>query len=489
MSILTTSSATDTLTVGVSSEPLLHRDPLTLYRDVRAVTEDCYLFESLSGPDDDLRSAVVGWGRLAELRFHEGRVELDAEGGLGAVLRAALDRALGPGHLLRAPSAVFEAIRAVQAVFTVRTELPSSTFAFGFLTTLAYRSAWDIEELPEPERPEATPRQTLTLFQHTAWYDLASGTARLLTATGPLLPEPAPVPPAGTPDGLELPSAPAPFAVRDSVAEQTFLDRTERCLGHIGVGDVYQIQIGHRIDVETALTPLAAYRRLRHRSPAPYMYLLPWAGRTVVGASPELYVRVVDGVLTMRPIAGTVAARPDGDEAADARQVAELSDSAKQRAEHVMLVDLCRNDIGRVCRPGTLSVDSMMRAEPFGYVHHLVSTVSGELEPGLDLWDVVRATFPAGTMTGAPKIRAMELIEEIEREPRGLYAGAVGLFDVRGFALFALCIRTAVHHEGVFSIQASAGVVADSEPAEEWAETLTKLSALHWALTGTELTP
>jgi anthranilate synthase component 1 len=182
-----------------------------------------------------------------------------------------------------------------------------------------------------------------------------------------------------------------------------------------------------------------------------------------------------------------VAAGPDG-EAADASRAASLSGSAKQRAEHVMLVDLCRNDVGRVCRPGTLSVDSMMRAEPFGYVHHLVSTVSGRTEAGVDVWDVVKATFPAGTMTGAPKIRAMELIEEIEREPRGLYAGAVGLVDVRGFAVFALCIRTAVHHRGVYSIQASAGVVADSDPREEWQETNTKLSAAYWALTGEELT-
>jgi anthranilate synthase component 1 len=486
MTTLTTSSATDTLTVSVTSEPLLHRDPLTLYQDVRAVTEDCYLFESLAGPADDLRSAVVGWGRLAELRFHESRVELDAEGPVGAALGAALDGVLGPGRRLTGRGQVFEAIRAVQAVFTVHTDRPAA-FAFGFLTTLGYRAAWDIEDLPSPERADDAPRQTLTLFQHTAWYDLATGTARVLTATGPLLPEPAPLPPPGAPAGHLPPPAPAPAAVHDSVTERDFLARTERCLRHIGVGDVYQIQIGHRIDVETALAPLDAYRRLRHRSPAPYMYLLPWAGRTVVGASPELYVRVDDGVLTMRPIAGTVAAGPDG-EAADASRAASLSGSAKQRAEHVMLVDLCRNDVGRVCRPGTLGVDSMMRAEPFGYVHHLVSTVSGRTEAGVDVWDVVQATFPAGTMTGAPKIRAMELIEEIEREPRGLYAGAVGLVDVRGFAVFALCIRTAVHHRGVYSVQASAGVVADSDPREEWQETLTKLSAAYWALTGEELT-
>ncbi|MFD9128875.1 anthranilate synthase component I family protein [Kitasatospora sp. NPDC059571] len=484
MTTLTASSATERLTVGVAAEPLLHRDPLTLYQDVRAATEDCYLFESLAGPADDLRCAVVGWGRIAELRFHRDRVELDADGPAGAALGAALDRALGAGRRTGGDAGrVFEAIRAAQAVFRVETELPSSTFAFGFLTTLGYRAAWGIEDLPEPERAEDTPWQTLTLFQRTAWYDLATGTARLLTATGPLLPEPAPLPPPGPPAVHEPPPAPAPESVRDSTDEPEFTERTRRCLRHIGVGDVYQIQIGHRIDVRTALSPLDAYRRLRHRSPAPYMYLLPWAGRTVVGASPELYVRVVDGVLTMRPIAGTVAAGADGRDPS-----AELSGSAKQRAEHVMLVDLCRNDVGRVCRPGTLSVDSMMRPEPFGYVHHLVSTVSGRLEAGLDLWDVVRATFPAGTMTGAPKIRAMELIEEIEREPRGLYAGAVGLVDVRGFAVFALCIRTAVHHRGVYSIQASAGVVADSDPYEEWRETLTKMSAAYWALTGEELT-
>lgn len=488
--------------VDVRTEALKSTDPLALYRDVQLLTPDCYLFESLAGPAEDLNTAVVGWGRLAEVRIHPGTVggfiELIGTGPLTEAIGTTLDRILGADRQITEADQIWRALRAITALFTVHTDIPTSTFAFGFLTALGYSAAWDIEELPERTLPPVGPGYALTLFQRTAWYDLHTGTAELLTATGPLLPEPpsVPVPPGTTgttgrngpgdpgDPGAAVPAAPAPTAIRDSLTAAAFERQVERCLDHIGVGDIYQIQIGHRIDVDTALSPLEVYLRLRDRSPAPYMYLIPWAGRTVVGASPELYLRVTDGSLMMRPIAGTA---PGGGSVPAETSLADLRDNAKQQAEHVMLVDLCRNDIGRVCRPGTLTVDSFMRAEPFGYVNHLVSTVSGRLQDEIDIWDVVRATFPAGTMTGAPKIRAMELIHGIENAPRGLYAGAVGLIDLRGHAVLALCIRTAVHHEGRFSIQASAGVVADSTPAQEWDETLAKLSATYWALTGQEI--
>lgn len=499
------------LRVRVDAFDLPPSDPVRVYEALarERADDDLYLFESLDGPAQDRHSAAVGWGRLAELRLYADRVELTAAGPLGDALAGVVTEvAGGPApvegdgdvRVWAAPRVrdTWRMLRAVQGAFTVDTALPASTFAFGFLTTLAYEAAWDIEELPQSQRESDLPRCTLALFRNTVWYDLDSGAVRHLSASGDLLPPETGRPlsealaVAGAPGPAEPPAAPAPRSVRDNVDEATFAERVERCLRHIGVGDSYQIQIGHRIDVESDLTPFQAYRRLRHRNPSPYMYLVPWAGQTVIGASPELFLRIQDGRIVMRPIAGT--APRAADPAEDARRVAELRASAKEQAEHVMLVDLCRNDIGRVCEPGTLAVDTMMEVEPFAYVHHLVSTVSGTVSgrgaDGPDVWDAIRATFPAGTMTGAPKVRAMEIINDIEDDPRGIYAGALGLVDVRGYAVLALCIRTAVHDgRGRFTTQASAGVVADSEPAREWRETLAKMSAAYWALTGEELLP
>ncbi|MFD0629391.1 anthranilate synthase component I family protein [Streptomyces sanglieri] len=252
---------------------------------------------------------------------------------------------------------------------------------------------------------------------------------------------------------------------------------------------MYQIQIGHRIDVESGLEPFEVYRRLRGRNPSPYMYLVPRDGRTVIGASPEVLFRTEGGKVVMRPIAGT--APRSGDPGVDEARVARLVADEKERAEHVMLVDLCRNDVGRVCLPGTLEAHGLMTVETYSHVFHLVSTVEGTLAPEDDTWSVLRATFPAGTVTGAPKIRAMEIIEELESEPRGMYAGAVGLVDLRGWSQLALCIRTIVHdgRSGTYSTQSCAGIVADSSPGAEWRETLHKMGAAYWALTGEELLP
>ncbi|MGP4051923.1 anthranilate synthase component I family protein [Streptomyces sp. 2A115] len=284
-----------------------------------------------------------------------------------------------------------------------------------------------------------------------------------------------------------MPSAPVPLSVLDSVSRETFMDWADRCLEHIAVGDVYQIQIGHRIEVRSTLTPVQVYRRLRIRNPSPYMYLIPRAAGTLIGASPELFFRIEDDSIVMRPIAGTTRRGPDEEE--NQRRIKELRESTKERAEHIMLVDLCRNDIGRVTRPSTRPVGRLMAVERFSHVFHLVSTVAGRLEDGVGTWQAVRATFPAGTMTGAPKVRAMEIIDGLEELPRGSYAGAVGLVDVRGWTELALCIRTIEYDGSTYSTQSSAGMVAESEPAAEWRETLAKMGAAYWALTGEELLP
>ncbi|NUR26522.1 MAG: anthranilate synthase component I family protein [Catenulispora sp.] len=503
--------------VHVNVTELPEGNPLRTYEELLRDRpgHDIFLFESPAGPVQDRRWAAVGWDRLAEVRLYAERVELIAGGALGDRLAETVSAECGPPKEaydgvrvwgVSRPEARWGLLSSLTGAFDVDTDLDAGTFAFGFLTVLSYEAAWDIEDIPQTQQDADLPRCTLALFRNTIWYDLQSGGVRLLSASGPHLPEPdgglpaavsdvaAPVSEPSVPskpselsEPSSVPRAPAPLSVTDNLDEQTFTGRVEKCLRHIGVGDSYQIQIGHRIDVVTELTPLQVYLRLRHRNPSPYMYLVPWSGRTVIGASPELFFRIEGRRIVMRPIAGTAPRAADPDQ--DALRVAGLRASAKEQAEHVMLVDLCRNDIGRVCVPGTLAVDAMMEVEPFTYVHHLVSTVSGELDDGVGVWEAVRATFPAGTMTGAPKVRAMEIINEIEDDQRGAYAGALGLIDVRGFAVLALCIRTTVHDGRAYSTQASAGVVADSVPADEWRETLAKMSATYWALTGEELLP
>ncbi|MFE5809666.1 anthranilate synthase component I family protein [Streptomyces sp. NPDC056491] len=504
--------------VRVEVEELAGHAPPDLYAALRAVlpAEEVFLLESLEGAPADRRSAVVGFGRLAEIRVHADRVEVD---GAAPELKRALAGAVeaaglvtdGPAagcpvvhhplpegpYVFRSerPAQVWDALGRAQGLFSVTTELPGTGYAFGFLTSLAYESAWHMEELPErADGDGGRPDIVLTLFRNTVWYDVEGGRVRRLRADSPAfaglaeqpgLPDVAGV--SGTFATSGVPEAPVPHSVRDSVDRETFLGWAARCLQHIGVGDVYQIQIGHRVDVETGLTPLEVYRRLRARNPSPYMYLAAQAGRTLIGASPELFFRIEDGGIVMRPIAGTARRGPD--EETNRRRVKEMRESVKEQAEHIMLVDLCRNDIGRVALPSTQPVDRLMEVETYSHVFHLVSTVSGRLAPEVGVWDAVRATFPAGTMSGAPKVRAMEIIDGLERERRGAYAGAVGLVDVRGWSELALCIRTIEYDGRTYSTQSSAGMVAQSEPESEWQETLAKMGAAYWALTGEELLP
>ena len=223
------------------------------------------------------------------------------------------------------------------------------------------------------------------------------------------------------------------------------------------------------------------YRALRALNPSPYMYHLVLDGVELVGSSPELLVRVADGRVTVRPIAGT---RPRGATSADdERLAADLLADEKERAEHVMLVDLGRNDVGRVARYGTVDVTELMRIERYSHVLHIVSQVEGVLRDGVSGIDVFRATFPAGTMTGAPKVRAMEIIDELEPERRGPYAGAVGYIAAgAGRMDLAITIRTCVIADGVASVQTGAGIVADSVPEREWEETENKARALLTAI-------
>ncbi|MET9630358.1 anthranilate synthase component I family protein [Lentzea sp. NPDC006480] len=444
-------------------------DPLTTYLALaeRFGTDEVYLLESPSGPETDCRHAVVGFGVLLTLSVYGGEVRLS---GVPAVVEAVRSKLSLPFDDL------WEMLREAQSAFP-------PTPGFGFLSFFGYDTAHHVEELPRTiPRDHDEPDVCVVLHQGRFRFDLATGEAELLVHHSDLWPD---LDPDAVLDALRTaPEIPAPRLPPadcvDETDEQTFRDNVRRALDHIAIGDIYQVQIGHELRITSTLAPIDVYRRLRERNPSPYMYLAHFAGHTVIGASPELFVRYTGGTATMRPIAGTIPLDA-GPEAA-----ARLRADPKEIAEHVMLVDLCRNDIGRVCDRDTLDVPDMLVVDRYSHVAHLVSTVVGHVSD-VDAYEVVRALFPAGTMTGAPKIRAMEIIESIETSRRGLYAGALGLVDFDGTLNLALCIRSLTHSGSTYRTRASAGVVADSDPGQEWRETLVKMSAAYWAVTGEEL--
>jgi len=276
----------------------------------------------------------------------------------------------------------------------------------------------------------------------------------------------------------QQPSAPpSPLRLRSNMTRERYLASVERCKEYIHAGDAFQIVFSQRFQAEIgSLDPFAIYRALRMVNPSPFMFFLEDQGATLVGASPELLVRLEGDLVEMRPIAGT---RPRGlTDEEDRRLAEELLADEKERAEHVMLVDLTRSDVGRVSRYGTVRVPDLMTIERYSHVMHIVSAVQGRLLPGKDGFDVLRAVFPHGTVSGAPKVRAMEILDELEPTARGPYAGAVGYVGYNGALDTCIAIRTLVIKDGVASVQAGGGIVADSVPAAEYDETINKAKAL-----------
>jgi anthranilate synthase component 1 len=262
--------------------------------------------------------------------------------------------------------------------------------------------------------------------------------------------------------------------------QEAFETQVRTAKEHIAAGDIYQVVLSQRFEAEIAAEPFTVYRALRHVNPSPYMYFIRMGGVSVVGSSPEMLVRVEGARVETHPIAGT---RPRGQDAKeDLRLAEELKRNEKERAEHVMLVDLGRNDVGRVCTYGSVRVPQFMGLERFSHVMHLTSIVEGRLAEDRDRIDALVACFPAGTVSGAPKVRAMQIINELEPSSRGLYAGAVGYLDFAGNLDFCIAIRTVIMSKGRACVQAGAGIVMDSNPAAEYEETRDKARALVRAL-------
>jgi len=268
---------------------------------------------------------------------------------------------------------------------------------------------------------------------------------------------------------------------RSNMTQGRYEDMVRDAKEHIAAGDIFQVVLSQRFTRETNIEPFDVYRAVRRLNPSPYMFFFDFGlvdnePLFIVGSSPEMFVRLEGRTASLRPIAGT---RPRGaDSDADSALAQELLADPKERAEHVMLVDLGRNDLGRVCEYGTVKVSDFFTIEKYSHVMHIVSHVEGKLRPDLSAFDLVRAAFPAGTVSGAPKVRALEIIAELEPDARGAYAGTVGYFGFDGNMDTCLAIRTMVGHGNTFSVQAGAGIVADSNPNTEFQETVNKASAM-----------
>jgi anthranilate synthase component 1 len=258
--------------------------------------------------------------------------------------------------------------------------------------------------------------------------------------------------------------------------QAAFMDAVETCRDYIHAGDIMQVVLSQRLSAPFSGRSIDLYRALRTINPSPYMYYLNLGDFDIVGSSPEILVRLQDGKVTVRPIAGT--RKRGATEVQDQAMELELMGDEKELAEHLMLIDLGRNDVGRIAKTGSVKLTEKMQIERYSHVMHIVSNVDAEIKPGLDAIDVLRATFPAGTVSGAPKIRAMEIIHELEPIKRGIYSGAVGYIGWNGVMDTAIAIRTAVLKDGIINVQAGAGIVGDSIPKLEWKETLNKARAM-----------
>ncbi len=491
---------TPRLEVRLDSRAATIEDPLsaTLALRERFGDERVFLLESLSGPLADRRASLMGLTGLLEVSVHRGAVSFTGHAGLVETARTALAAAgvLTSDDRLTSDEALWDLPRALDAVF----EFPRSSqeFGFGVMAFYGYDAVRYIETLPRiiDDGPDPVPDAAFSLVHALVSCSPEGGPGTVTVASSPEWPDLDPeeivrvIDDAGAPPADD-PAVPEPARVHDEMTEEQFLELADRCLEHIRVGDIYQVQLGHEITVDSQISPVQVYRRLRDRNPSPYMSLIPVAGRIMLSASPELFVRLEEREATMRPIAGTarrsMTGSDDVDGPANEKATEALLADPKERAEHIMLVDLCRNDMGRVSVPMTVEVPDLMIIETYSHMFHLVSNVVSEIREDADVYDVIRACFPAGTMTGAPKVRAMEIIESIELSRRGYYAGAFGLIGFGGWTILGLAIRMTVFREGSYTLRASAGIVADSVPTSEWRETLTKLGATYWAVTGKEI--
>ena len=457
--------------------------PLSVYLKL-ANRPFSYLLESVQGGERFGRYSIIGLPAQTRLIVRGQQVTIDTDAGIVEAQETA------------DPLAFIEAFQARFKVALLHSEL---RFVGGLTGYFGYDTVRYIEpRLQRTQNPDTlgTPDILLMLSEEIAVVDNLSGKLYLIVYADPgvsnayavaqqrlqtlrrVLRAPVDIP--------EFTPSNEALQPQSEFPENEYLAAVARAKQYILDGDLMQVQISQRIRLPFAAPPLNLYRALRSINPSPYMFYLHLGDFQIVGASPEILVRLEQDTVTLRPIAGTRrrGATPEEDRALEV----ELLADPKERAEHLMLIDLGRNDVGRVAQIGSVKMTENMIVERYSHVMHIVSNVEGKIKPGMSAMNLLRATFPAGTVTGAPKVRAMEVIDELETSKRGVYAGAVGYLGFNGNMDLAIAIRTAVIKDGMLYVQAAAGIVADSIPKNEWEETQSKargvLRAAELALSG-----
>ena len=448
------------------------------------------LFESVVGGEKVGRYSFLATDPFFEIEAYENRVTINSQSGV-----AASGAPLLATRQMVSPNPLDELRRRVESVRAVSLpELPP--FSSGAVGYAGYDVVRYCEHLPHPPPDDRqVPDLAFAFYDQMVVFDHVAKT--IVVVAMARLDKPGMTPKAAYDDacrrvdklvdGLarhpcDLEPVDIPLEAQPSVscktnfAQPDFEKAVQQCVEYIRAGDVFQVVISQRLEVPLRVHPFAVYRALRVVNPSPFMFYVRTPSVTLVGSSPEIMVRVVDGQITTRPLAGT--RRRGATEEEDRQLAEELLADPKERAEHVMLVDLGRNDVGRVARFRTVELSDVMTIERYSHVMHITSNVAGELAPGKTAFDALQACLPAGTVSGAPKVRAMEIIDELEPHRRGPYAGAVGYFDFNGNMDTCIALRTIVVQGEKAYVQAGAGIVADSVPASEWNETLNKARGL-----------
>lgn len=440
------------LPTSVSMERQCILDPVSVFASLRAsFPGECFLLESLEGPRKVARYSFIGVEPMSVFKARDGMVEVDGE--------------------TREVDDPYEALRShFQSFGCGASDLVP--FSGGIVGYVGYGMVRHFENVPEKRAVDGiAPDLYFVLPKHLLCIDHLNSRTFLIShgKTSDLKEALADAKPF---DDAELSVGEG----RSDTDQRTYERMVAEAKEHILEGDIFQVVLSRRTDFRVRGDPLGMYRVLRSLNPSPYLFYLDFDSIHLLGSSPEMLVRLEGTRLSTRPLAGTRRRSADIEE--DEMLKMEMLLDEKERAEHLMLVDLHRNDMGRVSKFGSVKVTDLMSVEKYSHVQHIVSNIESELRPDCDAFDALRSCFPAGTVTGAPKIRAMEIISELERAPRGPYGGAVGYFDFTGNMDFAITIRSIVVAGNRASIQAGAGIVADSVPEREYAETEHKMGAM-----------
>ena len=469
--VIEATEATQTIVREISADL---ETPISVYMKLRGQGAS-FLLESVEGGERVARYSFIGIKPKVQYIIRGNEIEIVEAGSARTVT---LDENVDPTYFLQEEMSKFN--------FKAQAGVPR--FIGGLVGYLGYESVRYFEptlkrRMKRGELPDGIylladtivafdhARRSLSLIANVLDGDIESANRKLDEIESRIA---QPLPPAQTRDVQTS-------KTRSNMTQGNFEDMVRDAKEHIAAGDIFQVVLSQRFSRETNAEPVDVYRAVRRLNPSPYMFFFDFGlvddePLFIVGSSPEMFVRLEGRTASLRPIAGT---RPRGADAnADAALADEMLADPKERAEHVMLVDLGRNDLGRVCEYGTVKVSDFFTVEKYSHVMHIVSHVEGKLNPGLTAFDLVRASFPAGTVSGAPKVRALEIISDLEPDTRGAYAGMIGYFGFDGNMDTCLAIRTMVGRGNSFSVQAGAGIVADSDPPTEFQETVNKASAM-----------